>query len=183
MNAFRLSALTLAILTVAACQNMPMSGESAAPMASGLRTTTVDYLSGNAAGGDLPPAKVGECYARVLTPAVIEEKTDRVLKRAASSSISIVPATFADGEERVLVRAASKRSVFVPAIYEEADERVMVKPASKQLVTVPATYKTVTERRLVRASYTVWKRSSELSAAERALQNVDPNAGDVLCLV
>lgn len=196
MNAFRLSTLALAIASVAACQNMPTSNAGASQQmaqpgmaasttapASGLRTTTVDYLAGNAAGGDLPPAKVGECYARVLTPAVITETSDRVLKRAATTSIAIVPASFADAEERVLVRAASKRSVFVPAVYEEADERVLIKPASTQLVTVPATYKTATERRLVRAAYTVWKRSSELSAAERALQNIDPNAGDVLCLI
>jgi hypothetical protein len=41
----------------------------------------------------------------------------------------------------------------------------------------------VSEKILVRPAYTVWKRSSELTVAERAQQNLDPSAGDILCLV
>jgi hypothetical protein len=82
-----------------------------------------------------------------------------------------------------MLRGETRRLEVIPATYEEVTERVMIKSAGSQLVTTPATYKTMTERRLVRAATTAWKRSSELSAAERALQNIDPNAGDVLCLV
>jgi hypothetical protein len=146
---------------------------------SGLRTTTVDA----AAGADYPPARVGECYARVVTPATFGTTSERVLVRAESTSIAVVPAVFAPGEERVLAKGETKSLVVVPATFEEVTERVLVKPASTQLVTAPATFKTATERRLVKAASTVWKRSSELTAAERALQNIDPNAGDVLCLI
>jgi hypothetical protein len=217
MTLFKLSAITLAIASLAACQSMnsgysagqtagnastsqkagtsqragtsQSTGQKAAPasvaytaapsVATGLRTTTVEA----AAGADYPPARVGECYARVVTPATYSTTTEQVLVRAASNSISIVPAVYAAGEEKVLAKGETKSLVVIPATYEEITERVLVKPAGTQLVTTPATYKTTTERRLVKAASTAWKRSSELSAAERALQNIDPNAGDVLCLI
>jgi hypothetical protein len=119
----------------------------------------------------------------VVTPATFGTTSERVLVRAESTSIAVVPAVFAPGEERVLAKGETKSLVVVPATFEEVTERVLVKPASTQLVTTPATFKTATERRLVKAASTVWKRSSELTAAERALQNIDPNAGDVLCLI
>jgi Putative peptidoglycan binding domain len=145
----------------------------------GLRNTTVE--SGAEAG--YPPARVGECYARVIVPASTGTVSERVLKRAASSKVEIVPAVYSDGEERIMVRAESKQLQVIPAVYQDATERVMVRPASKQLISTPATYKTATERRLVTPATSVWKRSSELTIAERALQNVDSRAGDVLCLV
>ncbi len=235
MTLFKLSAITMAIASLAACQTISSVGSSVAGMgqkagsavsqtagaasqkagtsqragtsqaastqraggsqqaapkaampaaapvmaATGLRTTTVDA----AAGADYPPARVGECYARVVTPAVMGTTTEQVLVRPASTSVSIVPAVYAPGEERVLVRGESRQLQVVPATFEDVTERVLVRPEGTQLVTTPATYKTGTERRLVRAASTAWKRSSELTAAERALQNIDPNAGDVLCLV
>jgi Putative peptidoglycan binding domain len=233
MTLFKLSAITMAVASLAACQTMSSVGSSAVGMgqkagsavsqtagaasqkagtaqragtsqaastqraggsqqaaptamaapvmaqASGLRTTTVDA----AAGADYPPARVGECYARVVTPATFGTTTERVLVRSASSTISVVPAVYGPGEERVLVKGETKSLVVIPATYEDVTERILVKAAGTQLVTTPATFKTATERRLVRAASTAWKRSSELTAAERALQNIDPNAGDVLCLV
>jgi Putative peptidoglycan binding domain len=105
------------------------------------------------------------------------------LVRASSSNIAVVPAVYAAGEERVLARGETRRLEVIPATYEDVTERVLVRPAGNQLVSTPATFKTMTERRLVKAASTAWKRSSELTAAERALQNIDPNAGDVLCLI
>ena len=161
---------------------MPMVAPmvAAAPaQATGLRTTTVDA----AAGADYPPARAGECYARVVTPATCGTTSERVLVRAESTNIAVVPAEFAPAEERILVKPETKALVVIPATYEDVTERIMVKPASTQLVTTPATFKTATERRMVKPASTMWKRSSELTAAERALQNIDPNAGDVLCLI
>ncbi len=201
MTLFKLSAITMAIASLAACQSVgsgmgqkagQKAGQTApvamaaapaaapaASAASGLRSTTVDA----AAGADYPPARVGECYARVVTPATFNTTTEQVLVKAASSSISVVPAVYAPGEERVLAKGETRRLEVIPATYEDVTERILVKPAGTQLVTTPATYKTATERRLVKAASTAWKRSSELTAAERALQNIDPNAGDVLCLI
>jgi hypothetical protein len=174
----------------------------------GLRAAKVDYLA-PAAGAPmgLPQnAKPGECYVNAIVPAQYETVKERVLKKAAATRIEVIPATFEDVEERVLVRPAGKRLEAVPAEFEEVEERVMVRPASKRLEVVPATfedaeervlvrpatkrlepvaatYKTETERILVRPGYTVWKRSSELTPAEREQQKIDPSAGDILCLV
>ncbi|MEN9911766.1 MAG: hypothetical protein RI956_210 [Pseudomonadota bacterium] len=145
----------------------------------GLRTTTMEAT----AGADYPPARVGECYARVVTPAVTETRNEQILVRAASSAESIVPAVYGPGEEKVLVRGESRMLEVVPATFDTITERVLTKPAGTQLTTIPATFKAVSTRRIVKPAATVWKRSSELTIAERAMQNIDPNAGDVLCLI
>jgi hypothetical protein len=59
----------------------------------------------------------------------------------------------------------------------------MVRPATTRLEVVPATTRTVTETMVVRPAYSVWKRSSELTPAERAQQKPEPISGDILCLV
>jgi hypothetical protein len=174
----------------------------------GLRAANVDYLA-PAAGAPmgLPQnAKPGECYVQAVAAAQYETVKERVLKKAAATRIEVVPAQLEDVEERVLIKPATKRLETVPATFEEVEERVLIKPASKRLEIVPATfeeveervlvrpatkrlepvaatYKTETERILVRPAYTVWKRSSELTLAERSQQKIDPSAGDILCLV
>jgi hypothetical protein len=150
-----------------------------------LRAATVDYLTASAAApmGLPESAKPGECYVRAVVPAQYESISERVLRKAASSRIEVMPAQFQDVEERVLVRPASTRLEAVPPVFEEVEEQVLVRPASTRLEPVPATYRTVTEQMLVKPAYTVWKRSSELTADERAKQGIDPSAGDILCLV
>jgi hypothetical protein len=164
--------------------------EPAAPAASpdtsySLRAATVDYLTASAAAPmGLPPgAKPGECYVRAVVPAQYETVEERVLVKAASSRIEVTPAEFQDVEEQVLVRPATTRLETVPAVFEEVEEQVLVRPAATRLEPVPATYRTVTEQVLVKPAYTVWKRSSELTAEERARQGLDADAGDILCLV
>jgi hypothetical protein len=193
----------------AAAAAAPAAAPAASDTGYGLRAAKVDYLSPAAAGSPmgLPPnAKPGECYVNAVVPAQYEAVKERVLKKAAATRIEVAPAQIQDTEERVLVKPASKRLEAVPATFEEVEERVLVKPASKRLEVVPATleeveervlvspatqriepvaatFKTETERVVVRPAYTVWKRSSELTAAERAQQKIDPSAGDILCLV
>jgi hypothetical protein len=151
----------------------------------GLRAATVDYLTASAVDPmGLPPgAKPGQCYARAVVPAQYEQVSEQVLRKAAATRIEVAPAQFQDVEERVLVRPASTRLEAVPPVFEEVEEQMLVRPATTRLEPVPATYRTVTEQILVRPAYTVWKRSSELTAAERAQQVIDPGAGDILCLV
>ena len=192
-----MAVLTLAGVLASGCAKRPVvAGAVPPPVAAaapapaeacgyGLRAAKYDYLAPAAvAPWGLPPnAKPGECYVQAVVPAQYEAVKERVLKKAASSKIEVVPEQWQDVEERVLVKPASKRIEVVPATFEDVEERVMVRPASKRIEVVAASYKTETERVLVRAAYTVWKRSSELTDAERAKQKVDPNAGDILCLV
>ena len=84
----------------------------------------------NIPGGDLlPPAKPGECYARVFIAPTFETRTEQVLKREASARVETIPAQYEKVTERVLVREASSKLVTVPATYEKVSERVLVQPA------------------------------------------------------
>jgi hypothetical protein len=151
----------------------------------GLRAANVDYLTASAAAPmGLPVgARPGECYVPAVVPATYETATEQVMTKAASTRIEVVPAQFQDVEERVLVRPATTRLEAVPPVFEEVEEQVLVRPATARLEPVPATYRTMTEQVLVRPAYTVWKRSSELTDAERAQQGIDQSAGDILCLI
>lgn len=100
-----------------------------------------------------PNAKPGECFARVLTPAKFETKSQRMLKSA-----------------------ASERIVTTPARFKWVTKRILVQPASTKVVAVPATYKTVHKRIMVQPSYTMWKRG------HGAIERRDAN-GDIMCLV
>jgi hypothetical protein len=180
--------LFLLVALLSGCATTPVS--TAAPSASpdtgyGLVAANVDYLTAaTAAPMGLPPgARPGECYVRAVVPAQYEAVSEQVLKKDAASRIEVTSPQFQDVQEQVLVRPATTRLEAVPPVFEEVEEQVMVRPATTRLEPVPATYKTVTEKKLVRPAYQVWKRSSELTAAERAQQKIDPNAGDVLCLV
>jgi hypothetical protein len=148
----------------------------------GLRAATVDYVAAGTAG--LPPgAKPGECYVQVVVAAQYETVKERVLKKAASTKVEVVAAQFQEVDERVVVRPAAKRLEAVAPQYEDIEERILVQPASKRLEPVAATFRTETERVLIRPASMIWKRSSELTPAERAQQKVDLGAGDILCLV
>ena len=168
------------------------SKTAAAPAASppsdtgyGLRAATVEFLpaSGQPPLGIPAGAAPGDCYVQAVVPAQYDTVPERVIKKAASARIEVVPAKLEEVEERVIVRAATKKIEVVPATTEEVEERVIVRPATTRFEVVPATTRTVTETVVVRPAYSVWKRSSELTAAERAQQKTDPGAGDILCLV
>jgi hypothetical protein len=178
--------LLLAALTSGCATTLAAPAPAASPdLSYGLRAANVDYLTASAAAPmGLPAgARPGECYVRAVVPAQYETVTETVLKKAASSRIEVTPAQFQDVEERVLVRPATTRLEPVPPVFEDVEERVLVRPATTRLEPVPATYRTVSEQVMVRPAYTIWKRSSELTASERAQQGVDPGAGDILCLV
>jgi len=186
------SALVVLGLLASGCAERPIVPPaavepSALPVqAYGLRSATVDYLTASTASPTGLPmgAKPGECYVQAVVPAQYETVSDRVVKKAAATRVEVTPAQYQDVQETVMVRPATKRLEAVPPTFEDVEERMLVRPATTRIEPVPATFRTVTEQVLVRPAYTVWKRSSELTAAERAQQGVDPTtAGDILCLV
>lgn len=101
-----------------------------------------------------PPAKPGECYTRVFVPATYEQVTERVLHKAATSTVKTIPAE-----------------------HEWVEERVLVEPASYRLETVPAKYEWQEERILVREAHTVWKQG------RGPVERVDATTGEIMCLV
>lgn len=141
-----------------------------------LSLTVVNAQSDAAA--DLPPdAKPGECYARVMIPAVYETSTENVMKKEASERIEVIPARFEWVEERVQVREAATKIEVVPARYEWVEEKVMIKPASSSLQQVPAKYEWAEEKILVKPAQTVWKKG------RGPIEKVDNGTGEIMCLV
>ena len=126
---------------------------------------------------DLPPAKPGECYARVFVPPSYQTTTEKLLKAEASEQIQIIPARYTWVEEKVLVKEASERLEVVPATYRTVKEKVLVGEASERIETVPAVYDTVTERVLVKAGYTTWKKG------RGPIEKINQATGEIMCLV
>jgi hypothetical protein len=133
-------------------------------------------------------AKPGECYARVIIPAVYETTNERVLIKEQSERIEIIPARYEVVEEQVVakpettrlevipaqyetvkqrveIKPATTRLDIVPAAYEIVDEQVLVKPAITETREVPAVFKTVTETKLVEPQRTEWKLGSEIETS------------------
>ncbi len=103
----------------------------------------------------LPPAKLGQCYAKVKKPASYKTLTKRILVKKASS-------------KRVFVRSAQ---------YQWLNRRVLVKPASYTQRIIPAVYKTVTKRVVIKPSYLKWKKGKGL------ITRIDNATGEILCRV
>ncbi len=83
----------------------------------------------------LPNAKPGECYSKVIVPAVFEEVTEEVMVKPETSSVEIIPATYDIQEKEVLVKEASTKLVAVPATYRTVTEEVETAPARTEWVT------------------------------------------------
>ena len=152
--------------------------------ASASSTTTRQGIQGDA---DLPPAKPGECYARILIPAEFKTSTERVVDTEASERVEIIPARYETVQERVLVSEASERLEVIPATYKTVTEQVVVEPAREELRTVPARYETRSERVLVREGYTTWKKGEgpiggSLSGGTITDRRELPT-GEIMCLV
>jgi outer membrane murein-binding lipoprotein Lpp len=129
-----------------------------------------------------PNAQPGHCYSRVLTPAIYETKSERVLVKPETETVSIVPSQYKDATERLLVKEESTKIVAVPATYKTVSERVEVKPAHTHLKTVAATYKTVSERVIDKPAHTAWKRGAGFQSS--ALETrIDNGTGEIMCLV
>ena len=102
-----------------------------------------------------PPAKPGQCYAKVKKAANYKTLTKRILVKKASS-------------KRVFVRGAQ---------YQWLNRRVLVKPASYTQRVIPAVYKTVTKRVMIKPSYLKWKKGKGL------ITRIDNTTGEILCRV
>ncbi|MDH3624813.1 MAG: peptidoglycan-binding protein [Myxococcales bacterium] len=149
---------------------------------------------------DLPPAKPGECYARLWVPASYEDQSESVQVREASERIETIPARYEwrtekiviqeEGEklipvpakykkvaEKVLIKEASETIKVIPAKYEMRTEKVAIKEGGEKLISIPAKYDMVEEKVLVKAGYTTWKKG------KGAYQRVDNATGEIMCLV
>lgn len=124
-----------------------------------------------------PNAKPGQCFTKIINPPKYRTVTERQVVEEAGQRIEVIPASFKQGTKRVLVSEATEKLEVVPATYKTVTERVLVKPASKKLVQVPAQYENVSERVLVSPARKEWK------AGTGAIQRIDNDTGEIMCLV
>ncbi|MDD9893023.1 MAG: peptidoglycan-binding domain-containing protein [Gammaproteobacteria bacterium] len=128
---------------------------------------------------DLPPnAKAGECYARVLEPAVYETRTETITVREASERVELTDPVYEWVEKEVVVKEAWEEVVEVtPAEYGSVEETVIVKEATEKLEIVEAVYEDQTEEVLVKPAYTTWKQG------RGPIERIDHATGEIMCLV
>ncbi|HEU5282551.1 MAG TPA: peptidoglycan-binding domain-containing protein [Burkholderiales bacterium] len=177
---FRLTAISLAVAAAAGCATRTTERPvTAAPSEAPLARADIAALDTPVLGPR--NARPGECYTRVFSPAVYENRREQVLKTAATERLEIEPARFEEVQEQVMVKPAATRIEVVPAVYETVEEQVLAMPASTRLETVPAQYETVTERVVVKPAMWVWRKASE--GARSDITRVDPSTGEILCLV
>jgi len=82
----------------------------------------------------LPPAKSGECYAKVSVPAKYRTETVDVLLKEPTERFQITPAKFDNRVKRVLTREASSTLKAVQPVLEVEKDKFLVTPASTQWV-------------------------------------------------
>jgi len=160
-------------------ENQRLRSQVGSLEARGVETRVVEVVSQSSQGtADLPPANPGECYARVLIPAVYETQTQEIIQREAGQHVEIIDAEYQWIEETVLVKDAGEEIVeVIPAEYQWIEETVVVKDASERVEIIPAKYETVTEEVVVRPGYAVWK------AGRGPLERIDHATGEIMCRV
>ena len=84
----------------------------------------------NSANTLLPPAKAGECYARVWVPAAYRSVSEKLIASEASERVEVIPAKYEWAAETVEVSAASSKLVTTPAVYGSTSERILVSDAN-----------------------------------------------------
>ena len=77
----------------------------------------------------LPDAKPGECYAKVITPAVFTTRSEEVVIQDASERIETTPALYETTEQTIIVKEAGRLIEVDAAVFTDAIEKVEVRPA------------------------------------------------------
>lgn len=83
----------------------------------------------------LPDAKPGECFAKVIVPAVYETTTDEVVVKPEQETIEIIPTTFDTIEQEIEVKPEYTELTAIPAKFREEEELVEVEAARNEWVT------------------------------------------------
>lgn len=104
----------------------------------------------------MPPAKPGQCYAKVRTGPTFTNAVKRV---------QVSPAI----NKRVLVRGPQ---------YSHINKRVMVRPATHTYRYIPAQYKNVSKRVLVKPAHYTWQKGKK-----GPVTRIDNMTGEILCRV
>ena len=146
---------------------------------SGCSTGAAVSSSNTPLGTELPNAQPGECFARVVIPAVYDDVPQTVTVQDSYDKISVTEPQFAPDAVNVKVRDEGVRYIVRQPRYEARSEQILVKPAYERLTVVPAQFEMVSEQIQVGQPRLVWRPGRNLSGVTRT----DPNTGAVYCLV
>ena len=135
------------------------------------------FIATPAMAQQLPPAKPGECYAKVLIPASYKTTSDQVLIAAGSSKMARTAAVYKTVEKRVLIAEESFELELVPAVYETVTEAVLLKPEEKIKTLSPPKYGNKITKVLVTPAHDVWKVGRGL------FEKIDTSTGEIMCRV
>ena len=158
---------------------------------------------------DVPPnAKPGECYAKVLIPAVTDTKSERVQVSEEQKVLSrIIPAQYRVETEQVKVREARQYwkpgkgavekidsatgeilcLVEEPALFKTVEKRVLVEPERPEYKIVPAQFETITSTHVVQPERLEWRRilcntnvtPATIASIQRALSSKGYKVGPI----
>lgn len=79
----------------------------------------------------LPDAKPGECFAKVMTPARFETRSEEVVIQEASERIETSEAQYETVQEQITVREASQKIEVTPAAFSRETEQVETRAAEQ----------------------------------------------------
>ncbi|NND90840.1 MAG: peptidoglycan-binding protein [Granulosicoccus sp.] len=77
----------------------------------------------------LPDAKPGECYAKVITPARFETRSEEIIVQEASERIETVEATYESADQTIIVKDAGQAIEVTPTVFSKETDKVEVRPA------------------------------------------------------
>ena len=129
--------------------------------------------------GELPHARPGQCFARIVTPARYEKVPEVVTVQEGYETLHALEPEFQDASVEFMSKEAGVKYVVRQPKYETRTEKVMVKPGFERLQIVPAQYQNVTETITIGEKRYVWK----LGANHSNTRRVDAKTGQVYCLV
>jgi len=123
--------------------------------------------------------RIGECYARLTTPARYVTSSKLVTLADAYTTLDVTAPEFTQDTTRVVVREEYVKYKVSQPKWDMETETVTVRPDYERLVVVPAEFRYVNETVDLDATRLVWKIGAGLSEIERT----DPITGAVYSLV
>lgn len=139
--------------------------------------------------GDFPPdSEDGQCFARVLSPAVTETIEEEVLVSPESYRIEVTPAVYEARTERLLIKEAATHYRLIPAITEIVEEQVLVEPERIEKVVIPAEFETYTDTIVIEPARETWKAGAGLfgrNILDNGTEQTEgsESTGELLCRV
>jgi len=126
-----------------------------------------------------PQGRIGECYARIITPARYHIGSKSVKVADAYTTLSVTQPEFAPDTTRIVVREEYIQYKVRQPKWDMETETVTVRPEYERLSVTPAKFRFVNETIDLEAPRLIWKVGAGLSEIERT----DPMTGAVYSLV